>query len=256
MSIHPLSPSGVISNATSIFRYTLATPGPGANDSQIISNPHSATFTPSGKHLFVAYRGADRVYGYRVNGRAVDQFANITLELGTGPRHLLFHELNVTRTIMYLVSEIDNTVRVFALDGEEITLLQRVSTLQAGDERTLPTNDNLASELALSSDGRFLCATNRITTNLDPDSIAIYSVSDGHHLEFLGLNSTYGKIPRDFALSPDTQYAAVANQVSNNLIIMERDTRTGFFGAVLGNISFGAFDLSTTLGPVAVVWKN
>ena len=70
---------------------------------------------------------------------------------------------------MYLVSELDKSVRVFTLDGVYngsrcalyvvndliITLTQRLSTLGATLNRTVPNNDNLAAEVALSYDGRF-----------------------------------------------------------------------------------------------------
>lgn len=64
---------------------------------------------------------------------------------------------------MYLVSELDNIVRVFTLDGVsnliddtpatgtpklEIALQQTVSTLGLGDNRTAPDNHHLAAEIA------------------------------------------------------------------------------------------------------------
>jgi 6-phosphogluconolactonase (cycloisomerase 2 family) len=72
----------------------------------------------------------------------------------------------------------------------------------------------------------------------------------------LGLNSTHGKIPRHFSLSsdPHNQFVAVVNQVTNDLFIMKRDLKTGFLEDVAGSYSFGKLDMTTKIGPMAVVW--
>jgi len=176
---------------------------------------------------------------------------------------------------MYLVSELDNTVRVFTLDGVsnliddtpatgtpklEITLQQMISTLGLGVNRTASDNHHLAAEIALSNDGKFAYVSNRDTTTYATDTLAIFSVNPdpgiGHaHLTYLGQNATYGKIPRHFSLSPDpqAQYAAVANEISQSLLILERG-QSGFMGAVRGNLSLGSLDVTQNLGPTAVIW--
>jgi 6-phosphogluconolactonase len=78
---------------------------------------------------------------------------------------------------------------------------------------------------------------------------------DQNHLVYLGQTLTYGKIPRHFSLSkdPKTTYAAVANAVSNGLVILERDEVSGFITGLRGNISLGPFDVTQDLGPAAVI---
>lgn len=275
VSVFPLSPDGYIGEATHVFMYNFTHPGPGTGDSQQIANPHEAVFSPHGDLLAVPDRGSDRVYLYQVHSTGqVELIRNMTLALGTGPRHILFSPLSRTKNLMYLVSEIDNTINVFSLDHPslscgshrsdlnetlQITHLQVVSTLDDSDQRTEPQNIDLASEIALSNDGRFLYVSNRNTESLDNiDTLAIYAVAvnDPQPLRFLGLNSTHGKIPRHFSLSSDPRngFVAVANQVTNDLHIMERDTKTGFLGRIAGQVSFGDVDLSTQLGPMAVIW--
>lgn len=259
-----------------MFKYNLTHPGLGENGSQIESNPHEAIFEPSGQHLFVADRGADRLYVYYVSGPDdVTQVQNITLPQATGPRHMTFRTFNATRTYMYLVSELDNFIRVFTLDGVnniigshkvtsspvlEITLQQALSTIGLGSNRTVPNNDNLPAEVALSHDGKFAYVSNRGATTRTSDTLAIFSVNaeptnDHNHLVYLGQNATYGKIPRHFSLSPDAgnQYVAVANEVTQNLVIMEREN-SGFMSGIKGNLSFGSFDVTQDLGPTAVIW--
>lgn len=280
VSIHPRDEGGTIKTASHVFHYTLDYPGPGTNGSQIQSNPHEAIFDPSGEFLFVADRGADRLYVYHVAGPFnVTIIQTLSLEPGTGPRHMTFRTFNETRTYMYLVSELDNSIRVFTLDGvsnnEEmeshvgvptnltIHLTQRISTLGADLGRTPPNNMDLASEIALSNDGRFAYAANRNTINLNSDTVAIYSINpllddDHNHLTYLGHNMTYGKTPRHFSLSndPQSRFGAFGNEVTNNLVILERDELTGFFTGIKGNISVGKLDLTTSSGPTAVIWSS
>lgn len=143
--------------------------------------------------LFVADRGADLLYIYHVAGPfKVTKIQTLHLEPGTGPRHMTFRQFNETRTYMYVVSGLDNFVRVFTLDcvrnNEQwefsaggptnltIHLAQRISTLGVNPGRASPTDRNLAPEIAFSNDGQFAYATNRNTVNFDSDTVAIYSV--------------------------------------------------------------------------------
>lgn len=273
MSIHPLSESGQIGAASYIFKYNLSHPGPGTNGSQIQSNPHEAIFDPSGQWMVVPDRGADHLYIYRAAGPYdVSQVQNITLLPGTGPRHATFRVFDSSKTFMYLVSELDNTVRVFLLDGVNndgvngcttdalsITLLQTASTLGPGSNRTAPNNQDLAAEVAISNDGKYLYVSNRNTIHFTSDTLAIYSVhpgSDTEHLVYLGQNITYGKTPRHFSLSadPENQYIAVGNEVTNDVVILERNIKTGFIDGLVGNITLGNFDVTTTKGPTGVIW--
>jgi 6-phosphogluconolactonase (cycloisomerase 2 family) len=225
--------------------------------------------------MAVPDRGADRVYIYQVrDAKHVEQIRTIALLPGTGPRHIVFSQVSKEKTLMFLVSELDNTVKVFSLENAtvshhgkqpdlnktlRITHIQRASTLDDSSKRTKPNNIDLASELSVSHDKRFLYVSNRNTESADKlDTIAVYSLNEYSKkpLQFLGLNSTYGKIPRHFSLSLDTrnEFLAVANQVTNDLFILKRDFRTGFLDGIVGNYSFGKLDLTTRVGPVAVIW--
>ncbi|KAG9500630.1 hypothetical protein J7337_009112 [Fusarium musae] len=225
--------------------------------------------------MAVPDRGADRVYMYQVrDAKHVEQIRTVTLLPGTGPRHIVFSQVSKEKTLMFLVSELDNTVNVFSLESDtvshhgkqpdlnrtlRITHLQRASTLDDSSKRTKPNNVDLASELSVSHDKRFLYVSNRNTESVDKvDTIAVYSLDEYSKkpLQFLGLNSTYGKIPRHFSLSPDArnEFLAVANQVTNDLFILKRDFRTGFLDGIVGNYSFGKLDLTTRVGPMAVIW--
>ncbi|RGP81466.1 hypothetical protein FLONG3_404 [Fusarium longipes] len=275
VSVFPLISPGHFGRLADIFHYNLTKPGPGAGDSQEIANPHAVVFSPCGSIMAVPDRGADRVYLYQVHStKHVEQIQILTLPPGTGPRHLLFSKVNGDKTLMFLIGELDNTVNVFSVEfgsaGHNrkypnlnktlrVTHLQRASTLDASNKRTKPMNIDLSSELAITNDGRFLYTSNRNTESVDkPDTIAIFSLDTDARtpLRFLGLNSTHGKIPRHFSLSSDlhNQFVAVANQVTNDLFIFKRHLRTGLLNNVAGNYSFGGLDITTKIGPMAVIW--
>ncbi|KAF5615422.1 hypothetical protein F52700_13392 [Fusarium sp. NRRL 52700] len=232
VSIFPLTSPGNFGDVANVFRYNLTHPGPGTGDSQEIANPHAAVFSPRGNLIAVPDRG-------------------------TGPRHIVFSQVSKEKTIMFLVSELDNTVNVFSLENDNGGY--RASTLEDSSKRTKPNNVDLASEISVSHDERFLYVSNRNTESVDKaDTVALYSLDiySKKPLQFLGLNSTYGKIPRHFSLSPNAhnQFLAVANQVTNDLFILKRDLKTGFLDGIVGNYSFGKLDLTTKVGPMAVIW--
>jgi 6-phosphogluconolactonase len=263
VSVHPLSETGLIGEASFLFKYSLTQPGPGTKDRQIQSNPHEAIFGPSGQSMFVPDRGADRLHGYYVAGPySVSQVLNVTLPPSTGLRRITFRTFNCTGTYMYLVSELDNTVRVFTLGSVsnsisdtlatstpklEKTLQQTIPTPRLGVNRTAPNNHHLTADITLSNDGKFAYVSNRDTMTYAADTLAIFSVNpdpriDHAHLTYLGQNATYGKIPRylSMSLDPQTRYAAVANEVSQSLLILECD-QSGFTGAASKLLSLLAF---------------
>ena len=178
---------------------------------------------------------------------------------------------------MYLVGELDNTLRVFTLDGVdnekgaaelgspnlEINQIQLLSTLGPWSDRTAPNDHNMADEVPLSTDRKFVYVANRDQKTLDSDVMSIYSVNPGYktngpleHLTFIGTSLLYGKIPRHFTLSKDgnSKYAAVALEVSNEIAIIKRNETTGLLGQLRGNYKLGVFHRSTTLGPMALIW--
>jgi 6-phosphogluconolactonase len=135
-----------------------------------------------------------------------------------------------------------------------------MSTIGLGTNHTVPDYRQLAAEVALSKDGKFAYVSNRDTTTYASDTLAIFSVNpdpkkDQTHLTYLGHNLTYGKTPRHFSLSPDlqSQFVAVANEVSQSLLILERG-HSGFMSTVRGNLSLGSLDVTQNLGPTAGIW--
>lgn len=267
MAIYCLTEKGSIGEAEYQVKYHLDEPGPG-NESQIEPFPHQAQFDPTGNFLFVCARGADRVHTYHVpDPGQVKPLDDIILPPGAGPRHLVFRVVGKIQTYMYLVGELDNTVRVYTISysdtGSEISvkLHQVLSTLGPGLPPTLPKGENLAAEVVFTTDGKFAYVSNRGTTSLDSDTLAVYQVDDKappeHHLMYLDKVETHGKIPRHIALSPDAEnrYIAVANEYSNDIAVFERNVESGLLKGLEGQLVLGEAVYESRHGPACVLWK-
>lgn len=267
MAIYPLANDGSIGDATYKVQYTLDTPGPGAKDSQARPFPHEAAFDPSGQFLFVPARGEDRVHVYSVpSAQQVTPLADIILPPGSGPRHTAFRSVGPDATYLYILGELDNTIRFYTVDYSQApsklatTLHQTISTLGANLAPTAPLRISLAAELAFTTNGRFVYASNRATTIRESDTIAVYTINDNslaNHLTYITLEKTLGKIPRHMALSPDEQnrYLAVANEYSNDIVVFERDKESGLLKEAKGKLSLGEGVFAARNGPACILWK-
>lgn len=142
---------------------------------------------------------------------------NFSLEPGAGPRHLTFHPQN---RWIYVVNELSSSVSLLKKDPETGTLAitQTISTLPEGSD-----TDNTCADIHISSDGKFLYASNR-----GHNSIVIYSVEpETGELELLGHEPTRGETPRNFRLSPGDRFLLVANQTTHTVVSFQRDSYSG-----------------------------
>jgi len=183
---------------------------------------HSLVLSPNGQHLYASDLGADKVFIYRYNGASPDQPlspaipASVDLPPGSGPRHLLF---DAKGRHAYLTLEMSGEVVMFDVKDDALFERQRLPlTEQQGAAA------KAAGGLHLSADGRFLYVSNRGTAN----EIVVFSVGkeDGQ-LTFLQRRSVEGDHPREFALDPSDNFLLVANQKSNQILVMRRDPRSG-----------------------------
>lgn len=267
VSIYPILEDGRTGDPTQVFDYNGQEPELKAK--QISPSPHEVKFDPTGQFLFVPQRSADNVYVYSVQSpQEVKLNQKITLPPGTGPRHTAFRAASPTKSYMYLISENDNMVRAFTLDygsasgsgspALTITLQQAISTLGKDRERSPPDHVDLAAEIAVSNDGRFLYASNRHIKSMDNDNIAIYSIDDKNFLTYLESKDIAGKFPRTFALSndKDNRWVAVAHELTQSIVVFERDVETGLLKGIKGRISLGENDRTLKKGPVCILWKS
>ncbi|RCW71871.1 lactonase family protein [Saliterribacillus persicus] len=190
--------------------------GKGPHERQEKPHLHYAGFTPDENYVVVVDLGGDTITTYEVEDSKLNKKAQLKVNPGTGPRHLVFHP---TLPYAYVMTELSNEVIVLDFDEVEGTFeeLQYIKTIPEDF-----TENNQGSAIHVSSDGKFIYAGNR-----GHDSIAVFKINDDHKLELIDLTYTEGNWPRDFVLDPSEQFIVAANQESNTLALFERDSKTG-----------------------------
>ncbi|KAK5059799.1 hypothetical protein LTR84_009682 [Exophiala bonariae] len=267
VSLFPLSEDGATGEPT--FTVSYDGEGPSVNDGKGLANPHEARFDSTGKFLFVPLRSADKLDVYSVNGLdSLTKVQSFELPPKTGPRHSAIQKIDSTTSYLYLLSEKDNTIRVFNLNYSLSEPLDK-TTLTINLKQTIPlskTQPNphqrfLGAEVAVSDDGKFLYASNRFypVADFDSDTLSIYRIdtsSKENHLTPIGSSKVLGHSPRMFALSNDAgnQFVAVANAYEQEIIVFDRDAESGFLKEVRGRVKLGEDDVTLRKGPVCVLW--
>ncbi len=183
---------------------------------------HSLVLSPDGQHLYASDLGADKVFIYRYDGASADHPltaaipASVALPPGSGPRHLLF---DAKGRHAYLTLEMNAEVVMFDVQDGNLVERQRLPLTERQEAAA-----KAAGGLHLSADGRFLYVSNRGTAN----EIVAFSVGkqDGQ-LTFLQRRPVEGDHPREFALDPSDNFLLVANQKSNQIVVIRRDPRSG-----------------------------
>lgn len=190
--------------------------------------PHAHCSLFKANFLYVVDLGIDKVLTYPVlsDGQLGEVTVALALDAGDGPRHLVFHP---SKPMAFLVNELSSSVVSLRADFENGTLepISKLSTLPEGF-----TDKNFDADVHLSSDGKFLYATNR-----GHNSIAMFGVADDGSLSVLGHEPTRGGWPRNFTLSPDENFLLVANQESHNIVVFKRDPATGL-------LSYSGYDFT------------
>jgi 6-phosphogluconolactonase (cycloisomerase 2 family) len=203
LAVHPVAEGGVLRQACHVTQHSGS--GPNAERQR---GPHAHQVLPdrSGKHVLAVDLGTDTVYVYDFDaetGHLALRYEEM-LPAGSGPRHLAFHPAG---RHAYLISELASTMTELTYDEDKGVL---------GTVRTLPTlpesfgGTNLASEVVVSPDGRFVYGSNR-----GHDSIAVYGAEGG--LELLEIRAALVSEPRHIALSPDGSVLFVAGQHSDDV---------------------------------------
>lgn len=179
---------------------------------------HSAYFYPQQHQIISADLGTNELWLSEIDfeTQKLKQKENIKMEDGAGPRHLCFHP---NHQWIYVLNEMHGSIT-------QLELLEEGSYQTRSTISTLTEDfkgDNYSADIHISSDGRFVYATNR-----GPNEIAIFQVDEQNgSLHLLSHVSTKGNWPRNFTLSPDEKFLLVAHQYSNNICCFKRNIETG-----------------------------
>ena len=135
---------------------------------------------------------------------------------GAGPRHFKF---SADGRHAYAINELDCTVAAYdyAAATGALTPRQTVSTLPAGYNNR--DGHNTDAEIRIHPNGKFLYGSNR-----GHDSLAVFAIAPGTGLlSPVEIVPSGGKVPRNFALSPDGRWLVCAHQDSGNLTVFRVD---------------------------------
>jgi 6-phosphogluconolactonase len=211
-----LKPDGSIGEETDFKQHS----GSGVNaHRQMGPHPHEVVLSADNRFLYVPDLGLDKVFVYALDGATGKLTLASTTDTrpGFGPRHMLFGK---DGRFAYVLGEMGSAVAVMSADkaSGKLTLVDATDTVPPR-----LTEENNSAELALSSDGRFLYATNR-----GHDSVTVFSVN-GRNGRLTNLQNipTQGHIPRGMALDPNGTHLLTGNQNSDTITVFDRDIKTG-----------------------------
>lgn len=227
VTVHPLLADGSLGDMTDSKRHK----GSGADpERQDAAHPHSIFQLPGTNRFFVSDLGMDAIVRYRLDLHTgkLEQEAVIKTAPGAGPRHLAFHP---SSPFAYGVNELDSTVSVYSLEDKRLAEIQKLPTLPEEF-----AGDNTAAEIAVSSDGRFVYASNR-----GHDSIAVFQADDGV-LKIIGHVEAGGAGPRHFTLVNNT-WLVVAHEKSGTIAVKKIDEQ---------GMPNETLDMVQTIAPVCV----
>ena len=184
------------------------------------SNAHSVTLSSDNKRAYIADLGNDKIWIYNFNPATgklmLNSQAYVALSNGSGPRHFT---LSANNKLAYSINEINSSVSVFSvLKNGGLKLIQNISSLPEDF-----TENNSAADIHIHPSGKFLYISNR-----GHNTIASYKIDKKEGtLKNIEYAPTFGKAPRNFAISEDGKFLYVANQDSNNISIFNIDHRNG-----------------------------
>ncbi|MFO2464389.1 lactonase family protein [Pseudomonas sp. 15FMM2] len=203
---------------------------------QASNHVHSVVSSPDGKYVFANDLGADRIFVYHYDPKANHELpltpaepSFVQLPPGSGPRHLLF---SADGKHAWLTMEMSAQIAVFDYQDGKLTQRQLVD-MAAGQ----PVSDKAGAALHASSDGKFLYVSNRGTAN----QLLVYSIDPRTaQLNEIQRRSVEGDHPREFSLDPSGNFLLVANQKSNEIVVLERDPKTGLLGKTTQKLAIDA----------------
>lgn len=223
VAVFPIGADGKLGAATANVR-DAGNLGPN-KERQEGPHAHWIEASAGNRYAYVSDLGLDKVLIYKfdaasgglTNAGANQQDAfSATLPPGSGPRHVAFSR---NGSFMYVLSELQSTVTVFANDARE--KYRDVQTITALPKDFSGRND--AAEIAIHPSGKFLYSSNR-----GHESIALFSIDPGTgKLTAAGDFSLQGKEPRHFAIDPAGNFLLAEDQLSDKIVTFHIDRKTG-----------------------------
>lgn len=167
-----------------------------------------------------------------------------------------YAENSIESTMLYIVSELGNTVSAYSVSYNNATCLSFNETQSLSpypDGKGVPSGANVAEVRA---QDHFLYVSVRSDHAFPPnDSLATLSLSKELTVEFQRLTSSYGTVPRTLVINKAGDLVAVGNQASSDVAIIRRDPKTGELGEEVARLNVGEPGTpGTATGLSSVLW--
>ena len=233
LAVVPINAQGELQPVTQMSSHPSSRVNP---ERQMSAHVHSVVSSPDSKFVFASDLGADKIFVYKYDPAANPEHplvaadpAYVQLPAGSGPRHLLFSK---DGKHAYLTTEM--SAQVFVFDYADGQLKQRQALELAHGQ---PAQNRAAGAVHASPDGKFLYVSNRGKAN----EILVFAINPANgELTEIQRRSVEGDHPREFALSPNGKFLLIANQMSNAIVVLERDPQTGKLGKTLQTLAMDA----------------
>ncbi|MFM6915621.1 MAG: lactonase family protein [Aquirufa sp.] len=184
-------------------------------DRQNSAHAHMVSLSPDQNTLFVTDLGSDKIYAHAIlaDGRLAEKRTEIAIKPGNGPRHIRF---NAKGDRAYLLNELSSDVDVFAVKGSQ---LEKIQSIPAD---TSAAKVKGSADIHLSSNGKWLLASNRISSN----QVVVFKVAADGKLTRV-FHQNVAKIPRNFTFDPSGKFVLVASQEEDRVQVFSFNDATG-----------------------------
>lgn len=190
-----------------------------------LTRAHCLISDKSERMLYSANIALDRIYRYKLQDGRLIEDSVLQLSSGEGPRHLVLDEVN---RLLYGITEYSNKIHIIDLQDDCMKYRQEVSILPENFSGT-----SYGSSLCLSRNGQFMYAANR-----GADTIAVFRREMDGSLIKIGDCSCYGHWPRHIELLQGDEFLGIANQESNQVVLVKLDPISGLLTGDKREISF------------------
>lgn len=214
--VYPLAADGEIRPPVAEVAHHGSGPDPARQERP---HAHCVLFTPDNRFLVVADLGIDRLLVYRFDARtgSLALHGETVLPPGSGPRHIAFHP---SLPCLYAVNELGSSVASLFFDRDAGSLALLTTGLTVPEAAL---GHNHCSALKVAPGGRHLFVGNR-----GHDSIARFDIDPQSGVAtFATTTPSGGRTPRDFAFDPSGRCLAVANQDSDNVVLLRYHEASG-----------------------------
>ena len=214
INVYGIANDGSLQNEKQLIQHT----GSGPDPRQASAHTHQVVFSPDKKYVLAVDLGEDKIYTYSYDAKADKPLTfktRIGTKAGTGPRHLTF---SPNGKFVFLAHEFTGRINVYNYQDGNLSLKQNIETTTPNFEGKID-----GAAIQTSADGKFLYQTNRG----DANTVSTFSIAKNGHLKLIETISTLGKGPRFFAIDPSGKFLLVAHQYTNDVVIFNRNKKTG-----------------------------